>query len=141
MKKIAISKASHTGSRPNLKTVSVRNRRGWLVLLMMILMSASALLYDGANAHAAGSSVMVAPISDMNPTTDIEHGCDAADKVPHQSDCGCICASGCAHCALPTAEALIDVLRRELTGVGPMPALLAARVAPQLRPPRRIVIV
>ena len=141
MKKIAISKASHTGSRPNLKTVSVRNRRGWLVLLMMILMSASALLYDGANAYAAGSSVMVPPISDMNAATAVEHGCDAGDQVQHQGDCGCVCASGCTDCALPTAEALINVLRRELTGVGPKPALLAARVAPQLRPPRRIVIV
>lgn len=141
MKKIAISKASHTGSRPNLKTVSVRNRRGWLVLLMMILMSASTLLYDGANAYAAGSSVMVPSISDMNAATAVEHGCDAGDQVQHQSDCGCICLSGCLICFLPTAEAPIDVLQRELLSVRPGPALREGHIAPRLKPPRRIVIV
>lgn len=122
------------------KSRSVRNRCGWLVLLMMILMSASALLYDGANAYAAGSSVIVPPISDMNAATAVEHGCDAGDYVQHQSDCSCICASGCPPCALPTTEVLIDVLQRELPSVRLGPALFAARVAPQLKPPRRIVI-
>ena len=146
MKKIAISKASHTGSRPNLKTVSVRNRRGCLVLLMMILMSASALLYNDANAHAARSSALVPPAADTNALIAVEHDhcrspCDAGDQARQQGDCGCICACGCALCPLPTAEAPIDVLQRELHSVGPCPVLLAARVAPQLRPPRRIVIV
>lgn len=136
MTRIAICTASH----------SARNRRDWLVLLVTVLMSASALLYNGVNAHAARSSALVLPVADTNTLIAVEHDhcrspCDAGDQVRHQRDGSCICACGCALSVLPTAEAPIDVLQRELHSVGPCPVLLAARVAPQLRPPRRIVIV
>lgn len=146
MTRIAISIASHPGRRPNLKTVSVRKRRDWLVLLMTILMSASALLCDGANAYAAGSGALVMPEADTNASIAVEHDhclspCGGGDQARQQGDGGCICLSGCLICVLPTAEAPIDVLQRELLSVRPGPALREGHIAPRLKPPRRIVIV
>lgn len=123
-----------------------RNRHDWLVLLVTVLMTASAFLYNGVAAHADRSSGLDLPATDARASITVEHDhcgslCDAGDQTRQQGDDGWVCLSGCLICVLSTAEAPIDVLQRELLSVRPGPALREGHIAPRLKPPRRIVIV